>query len=246
MLSRAIELPARTASCSRPWCPLAALMVAGLVLVGDAQGQGEGNLFGPTYPRTNLAIGYEVEPAWPKRDHDEPWGAMSGIAVDEQDNVWTLNRGDLPVQVFDREGTLIRSWGRGEFDRPHQLRFGPNGSVWITDAGLHVVRKYTRDGKLLMNLGEPGVAGDDSTHFDGPTDVAITPEGELFITDGYGNNRVVHCDAEGRFLEAWGRMGVGPGNSACRIPSPSIPRAGSTSRTGTTCGSRFSTPGGVT
>jgi len=55
------------------------------------------------------------------------------------------------------------------------------------------------------------VPGEDATHLNRPTDVAITPAGDVFVADGYGNNRVVHFDREGRFVKAWGKMGTGPG-----------------------------------
>ena len=83
--------------------------------------------------------------------------------------------------------------------------------MWITDVGSHVVREFTTEGKLLKTLGTPGVSGDDETHFNRPTDVAISPGGDLFVADGYGNSRVVHFDRHGKFVKAWGRMGVGPG-----------------------------------
>jgi NHL repeat len=83
--------------------------------------------------------------------------------------------------------------------------------VWLVDSGLHVVRQYTADGTLLLTLGTPGEPGQDSTHFNRPTDVAVTSQGEIFVTDGYGNNRVVHFDARGDFIREWGELGVGRG-----------------------------------
>ena len=73
------------------------------------------------------------------------------------------------------------------------------------------MRKYTPEGKLLLTLGIPGEPGEDHRHFNKPTDVAITPSGNIFVSDGYGNNRIVHFDAQGRFVKTWGRLGVGPG-----------------------------------
>lgn len=203
-----------------------------LVLVGVSPHAGNGqeahqdsSLFGPIYPRVNVSEGFQVDAAWPAGAKPAPWGAMSGIAVDAQDRVWTLNRGQVPVQVYDRSGTLLASWGEGIFSKPHQIRFDADGNVWITDAGLHVVRKFTPEGAILLTLGTPGEAGDDSEHLDGPTDIAIAPDGSLYVSDGYGNNRVVRFDAEGRFLSAWGRLGSGPGEFS--LPhSIAIDRAG--------------------
>ncbi len=91
------------------------------------------------------------------------------------------------------------------------MKFDPQGNLWLADNGLHVVRKYSPEGKLLMTLGVPGEPGEDERHFNQPTDMTITPSGDIFVTGGYGNNRVVRFDAGGKFVKAWGRKGKGPG-----------------------------------
>ena len=73
------------------------------------------------------------------------------------------------------------------------------------------MRKFTTDGRLLLSIGTPGVPGDDGTHFNMPTDIAVTAAGDLFISDGYGNSRVAHFDRTGRFVKAWGKKGSAPG-----------------------------------
>jgi hypothetical protein len=164
-----------------------------------------------SYPRINLSTGYEVISSWPAGHKDLAWGAVAGIAIGPEDQVWTFNRGTVPVQVYSANGELLRSWGEGLFREPHQVRIDRQGDVWLVDSGQHCVRKYTPDGKLLLTLGTPGEPGEDSSHLNRPTDVAITSAGDLFVTDGYGNNRVVHFDRQGRFVTAWGSLGVGPG-----------------------------------
>jgi len=62
---------------------------------------------------------------------------------------------------------------------------------WLTDVALHQVYKFTHDGKLLLTLGERGVSGNDATHFNRPTDVAVAADGTAFISDGYRNTRVL-------------------------------------------------------
>jgi streptogramin lyase len=136
---------------------------------------------------------------------------MSGISVDAHNQVWTFNRGEQPVQVYKADGTFVRAWGKGLVGKAHHLRFDPEGNVWLTDIGLHVVRKFTPEGELLLTLGTPGESGEDSTHFNMPTDLAITPRGDLFVADGYGNNRIVHFAPDGRFLKSWGKMGTSAG-----------------------------------
>jgi NHL repeat len=164
-----------------------------------------------TYPRIDLVTGYELELSWPAAHKEAPWGAVSGIALDAAGQVWVFNRGDVPVQVYSASGKFLRSWGQNQFREPHQVRIDRTGKIWLADSGLHVVRKYTPEGELLLTLGVAGEPGEDSTHLNRPTDMAVTPEGDVFVSDGYGNNRIVHFDSHGRFVKTWGRLGLGAG-----------------------------------
>jgi len=163
------------------------------------------------YPRVDLAGGYRVDPSWPRRPEGMAWGEMPGVCVDPHDRVWTFNRGETPVQVYGPDGRFLRAWGRGQVGKAHHIRVDGAGHVWLSDIGLHVVRKFTPEGELLLTLGTPGEAGADSTHLDMPTDVAVTADGQAFVADGYGNNRIVHYDAAGRFVKTWGGLGSGAG-----------------------------------
>ena len=166
----------------------------------------------PSYPPEPTVIEYTVDPTWPKRPAEfGPSAAVPGIAVDREDHIWCLERGKVPVQVYTRDGNLVKSWGQGQFKGPHSVRFDSQGNVWIADFAAHVVKKLTPDGQLLLTLGTPGKPGCDKTHFAGPTDVAVTPKGDLFVSDGYGNRRVVHFNAQGKFIKAWGSYGGRPG-----------------------------------
>jgi len=175
---------------------------------------------GKAYPRVSLAEGYEPDTSWPHQHQNQTeWGAMAGVAVDPEGNVWTFNRGRNPVQVFAPDGSLVRTWDpitkdgveRIEFLEPHQIRVDREGNVWLVDSGLHIVRQFNPEGKLLRTFGIPGESGTDASHFDKPTDVAIAPDGAIFVSDGYGNNRIVHFNAAGSFVKAWGSLGAMPG-----------------------------------
>lgn len=171
----------------------------------------------PGTPRLNTATGYQHDPAWPLKmaGGESParqWGEMSGLCLDHGGNIWAFHRGDVPVEIYSPKGDRIKTWGKGSFGRPHQARVDHKGHVWLADAGLHVVREYTVDGQLLRTLGTPGEAGSDQRHFNQPTDVAVSPDGSVYISDGYGNNRVVMFDAEGQFVRTWGKLGAGPGD----------------------------------
>ena len=140
-------------------------------------------------------------------------GAVSGIATDAQGNVYVFHRGDAakPILVFDQAGKFVRSLGDGMFPFTHGLRIDPAGNLWATDVTNHTVVKMSPEGKVLLTLGERGVTGDDERHFNKPTDVAFAPNGDVYVSDGYGNSRVVMFDAAGRFLRAWGKKGTGEG-----------------------------------
>ncbi len=166
----------------------------------------------PNYPPQPTVIEYTVAPQWPQRPAElGPQAAVPSVAVDKNDQIWCFERCDVPVQVYSTDGRLIQSWGRGLFGSPHGLRLDAEGNVWTTDIKTHLVQKFTAQGELLLTLGTPGKAGEDETHFNSPTDVAITPTGNIFVSDGYGNRRIVHFDPQGRFVKAWGKYGGDPG-----------------------------------
>ncbi|MCA9215308.1 MAG: 6-bladed beta-propeller [Planctomycetales bacterium] len=164
----------------------------------------------PAYPRVNLSPTYKVDSFWPQKPESYEWAAVPGIAVDGQDRVWVFTRSVPPVQVYSTDGKLIRAWGERDIETAHHLKIDHDGNVWIADIGLHVVRKFSPQGEVLMTVGTPGQPGNDQTHLNKPTDVAITPDGQIFVSDGYGNNRVVHFDASGKFIKEWGQLGTGP------------------------------------
>ena len=147
------------------------------------------------YPRIDIAISYEVDPAWPKRPEGVEWGAMPGVAVDGQDNVWIFTRANPPVQVYKAsDGTLVRSFGQQELKTAHHIKIDRDGNVWLADIGRHLVMQFSPGGQLLRQLGTPDESGEDQTHFNMSTDMAMTQGGDVFVSDGYGNNRVVHYD----------------------------------------------------
>jgi DNA-binding beta-propeller fold protein YncE len=163
------------------------------------------------YKLIDLSTKYKVDPAWPGRPGDAEWGDMSGVAVDAKDQVYLFTRANPPIQVYQADGKFVRSWGKEHVVTAHYIRFGPDGNVWLADNGKHVVMQFTPEGKLLRTLGTPGKLGCDQTHLNQPTDMIATKAGDVFITDGYGNSRVAHFDAKGKFVKAWGKFGEAPG-----------------------------------
>lgn len=164
------------------------------------------------YPRVNTADSYVVDPHWPQKPANVEWGHVPGVAVDAEDRVWMFTRANPPVQVYQaRDGKFIRAWGEKDVKKAHHLKIDGQGNIWLADIGKHVVMQFTPGGQLVKTLGTPDQPGEDETHFNMPTDMVVTPAGDVFIADGYGNNRVVHYDKQGKFVKAWGKLGQRPG-----------------------------------
>ncbi len=140
-------------------------------------------------------------------------GDVAAVAVDGRDNVYLFTRGDDPVIVLDRHGNVLRTWGHDLFVRPHGLHIGPDEAIYCTDDGDHTVRKCTLDGKLLLEIGVPGrPAAFMSGHpFHRCTHTALSPRGEIYVSDGYGNACIHKFAPDGRHLLTWGRSGSSPG-----------------------------------
>ncbi|MBM3776395.1 MAG: 6-bladed beta-propeller [Acidobacteria bacterium] len=145
----------------------------------------------------------------------EGWkfGRVSAVATDTAGNVYVFQRGKKadPIVVFDSKGKYLRSWGRGMFGNPHGMRVDKNNHVWVTDNGDHQVFRFTNEGQVLLRLGQKAKPGTDDRSFNRPTDIAFAPSGDVYVSDGYGNSRVVKFSREGKYLLSWGRRGTGTG-----------------------------------
>lgn len=154
---------------------------------------------------------YRSVPNWPQLPPKLTLGPVSAVATDAKDRVYVGHRGPKPILVFERDGTFLRAWGDDHVKTVHGVRIDPEGSVWVTDVGNHLVMKFDPEGKLLLSLGKKGEPGNAPDRFDRPTDVAVTPTGDFYITDGYGNARVLKFDRTGKLLKQWGTKGKGEG-----------------------------------
>ncbi len=159
-------------------------------------------------------IGYRVIEGWGTLPPGYRYLEAAGVAVDSKDSVYVFTRGEHPVIVFDREGNFLRSWGEGLCSRAHAITIGPEDEIWLTDDGNHTIRKFTAEGKLLLTIGAEGSPAplQSGQPFNRPTHVALCPRnGDLYISDGYGNSRVHKYDPRGRHLFSWGEPGTDPG-----------------------------------
>lgn len=139
-------------------------------------------------------------------------GMVSWVATSPDGVIYLLQRGDKadPVIAVDRDGNIVRSWGKGMYTTPHAIRVDPEGNVWTTDAASSMVYKFKPDGTLLLKIdvgGQPTPCG----NFCSTTDVAFAGDGHVFIADGYRNARILEYTADGKKVSEWGRAGTGPG-----------------------------------
>ncbi|MDQ6671181.1 MAG: peptidyl-alpha-hydroxyglycine alpha-amidating lyase family protein [Chloroflexota bacterium] len=168
---------------------------------------------------------FELVTGWEQLPDGFAHRDVAGVGVDAHDRVFLITRGEHRVIVYESDGTFVRSWGETIFTpRTHGLTVGPDGAVYTVDDGDHTVRRFTPDGQLQLTLGTPGVPSDTGydgtdvatiTHggppFNRPTNVAVAPAGDLYVSDGYGNARVHRFSADGKLLHSWGEPGTGAG-----------------------------------
>jgi sugar lactone lactonase YvrE len=167
---------------------------------------------------------YRVADKWTNFPGDGPCGEAVGVACDQHDRVFVFFRGPQPVRIYEPDGTPVMTWGEGQFVRPHGIFIGPDDTVYCTDDFGHTVRAFTPEGRLLLTLGTSGRPSDTGAtsidyrtikragppfHF--PTNLALGPTGDLYISDGYGNARIHRFAPDGRLLLSWGEPGSGPG-----------------------------------
>lgn len=144
---------------------------------------------------------------------DVELGAVSAVAIGKDDEIYILQRGAVPLLAFDKNGKFLRSWGQGLFKVPHGLRVDREGNIWTTDNGNHVLRQFTREGKLIGTIGQEGKGVAGETGFKSPDDLVFDTQGNFYIADA-GNGRIVKLSPEGKFLTAWGKKGKGEGEFA--------------------------------
>lgn len=172
---------------------------------------------------------HKWERSWPSTSRK--LGSVSAVSFDNKGNVLVFHRGDhvwdgqtfslnnvyLPIKkgpiaentiiAFDRKtGTISYEWGSGMFFMPHGLTVDAEDNVWVTDVGLHQIMKFAPDNqqKPVMTLGTAFQPGNSRTKFCKPTAVAVLPNGDFFVSDGYCNARIIKYTRAGETILTWG------------------------------------------
>lgn len=165
---------------------------------------------------------------WPNLPDNFTLGSPTGLGLDSKGNIIAFHRSGrtwetMPIShlplikentislIDSKTGKILNSWGSNLFIMPHGLEVDNEDNIWVTDCGLHQVFKFDSSGNLLMTLGEAKVSGNDAEHFNLPTDVAVTADGSFYVSDGYGNSRVMKFSKDGTYLFEWGKFGIKKG-----------------------------------
>ena len=167
---------------------------------------------------------YEFDGGWGKLPKGYEFNRVAGVAVDGNDRVYVFNRSSHPMMIFDKDGDLVEAWDR-EFIEPHGAHVDKDGNIYLVDRDTHVMEKFAPGGELLMTLGTKNEPSDTGGTGLGelvakaggpnnlPTGVVVSPEGNVFVSDGYANCRVHKYDADGNLLLSWGAPGkIEPGH----------------------------------
>jgi peptidylamidoglycolate lyase len=159
---------------------------------------------------------YKVDSNWAQLPSGTTWnGNTTWITADGKGNVLVLVRTAPYFRFFARDGKFVKEFGDdGLFQNAHSVTIDRQGALWVTDSAAHLVQKFSGDGRLLMTLGKKGVAGDNASRdsFNQPNHVAIAPNGDIYVSDGYVNARVVHFSGSGQFIRILGGVkGSQPG-----------------------------------
>jgi DNA-binding beta-propeller fold protein YncE len=169
---------------------------------------------------------FELIPQWERLPAGWSHGDVAGVATDSRDRVYVFNRSEHPLIVYDSDGQFLTSWGEGVFTRPHGITIHEDVAYCADDTD-HTVRAFTLDGSLLWTLGtlnQPSDTGYSPVGranlasikrgagpFNRPTRLAVAPDGDLYVSDGYGNARIHRFSADRQLIQSWGEPGTEPG-----------------------------------
>lgn len=178
-----------------------------------------------------MELSYSKQADWPKLPAGFSFRMVGNIAEDSTGRIYFVHRGSRPLVRFDGAGKFLGSLGDDVFQQSvnynltvnpptpisrqywlHGLHIDSWDNIWITDLGRHVVMKLSPEGKLLLTLGRLDQSGEDNDRFNQPTAVAVGRSGNIYVTDGYGNSRVVKFSPDGKRILSWGGPGSAPGD----------------------------------
>ncbi len=180
-------------------------------------------------------LNYQAVPNFFKTPAGDYMGETQGIATNSKGDIFVFFRGNHSrLWEFDKTGKFVREIGKNYYGFlfAHSVRVDAHDNIWAVDEGANLITEFSPDGsKILMVLGHrPSVNDgavatphgpnppDQNYTFCRPTDIGFDPQGNIFVADGYCNNRVVKYDSAGRFLAKVGGSAPGKGNEEFNLP----------------------------
>src|SRR4051794_25317105 len=148
-------------------------------------------------PRNDLPQPYRTARDWGHLPAGMTWPAVTAIEPAPDGSIYVIERcfqnscagrREPPILKYDTSGRLLKAFGEQRFVFPHGATVDRAGNLWVTDAGGgdgkgHQVFKFDSNGRVVLTLGQPGKSGSGPGLFDQPTDVAVAPNGDVFVTD---------------------------------------------------------------
>ena len=135
---------------------------------------------------------------------------LSKGAVDSEGYLYICQRTEPPIIVLEPDGAYARSFGDGQIMDSHGIFITDDDRILIVDRDGHQVIGFDKHGKTLFTLGERDHPRYQAP-FNHPTDIAVAPNGDMYVSDGYGNTRIHRFSADGELIHSWGAPGSGPG-----------------------------------
>ena len=155
---------------------------------------------------------FEIIENWGIGSKGKPFGGVvPSLAADSQDRVYIARRDPPAILVYDRDGAYLNTFADGLASNPHSVWIDADDRIFVADVGDHTVRVFTNSGEVTMTLGSPGVAGESGQPFNQPTWACLSPTGDIYVSDGYGQHRVHRFLPSGELIHSWGEEGAGSG-----------------------------------
>jgi hypothetical protein len=173
---------------------------------------------------------FEVIHEWGEAPKPIAYGNTHGVGVDSQGHVYvhhTVHASSASsdtMVVFDRKGRFVRSWGQEFKGGAHGLHIRKEGRdeyLYLCDTRRGLVVKTTLEGREVFTLDYPSESPAYQPGADGkkprysPTNLAVAPDGRIFVGDGYGSHFINVYDANGKFQHTFGGRGKGEGQLDC-------------------------------
>ena len=162
---------------------------------------------------------YRVADGWAKWPASVEVGYTHGIVTDAEDRVYVFHTGTPSIAVFTEQGEFIRAFGQQFEGGAHGFYLHRDQNreyLYVTDTSRGLIVKLTLDGEVLLTIGAPELSDMyDAERKYVPTDVAVGPNGDIYISDGYGQNWIHQYTSEGVYIRSWGGTGSEPGQFQC-------------------------------